>query len=56
MKKRMTFVWIYGLVFLGAYVQAQAPEPNAELKKLGFWIGPGKSKQRQEKHPCGAQG
>jgi hypothetical protein len=39
MTKRMAFVLICALVFLGAYALAQEPVPSPEHKKLGFWIG-----------------
>ena len=37
MTKRVAFLLVLALVFLGVYAQTQGPSP--EHKKLGFWIG-----------------
>ncbi len=39
MKERIIFALAFVLVFCAIYVQAQAPTPNPQHKKLGFWIG-----------------
>ena len=39
MKERIIFALAFVLVFCAIYVQAQAPTPSIEHKKLGFWIG-----------------
>jgi hypothetical protein len=39
MIKRMAFVLVFVLVFLGTYAQAQMPTPSPEHEMLEFWIG-----------------
>lgn len=39
MKNCIIFGLVFVLVFCAIYVQAQAPTPSQQHKKLGFWIG-----------------